>query len=150
MPNQEPASAWILEIARWESVPRGSFALTWKLSSRLFSWPDWLPLGLRGWAYSKLTATLPFLCASISLAEIAKEILTWSEAWRGNYHKEKKFKKLCHFGIRCMYLFVFLLTMRVCWVFQNEWLSMLLSAVVTVESRLTATSVLWSPQYYGQ
>ena len=25
-----------LEIARWESVPRGSFARTWKLSSRLF------------------------------------------------------------------------------------------------------------------
>ena len=38
-----------LEIARWESVPRGSFARTWKLSSRPFSRPDWLPLGLRGW-----------------------------------------------------------------------------------------------------
>ena len=38
-----------LELARWESVPRGSFALTWKLSSRLSSRPDWLPLGLRGW-----------------------------------------------------------------------------------------------------
>ena len=38
-----------LEIVRWESVPRGSSALTWKLSSRLFSRPDWLPLGLRGW-----------------------------------------------------------------------------------------------------
>ena len=25
------------------------FARTWKLSSRLFSRPDWLPLGLRGW-----------------------------------------------------------------------------------------------------
>ena len=37
-----------LEIVRWESVPRGSFARTWKLSSRLFSRPDWLPLGLRG------------------------------------------------------------------------------------------------------
>ena len=36
------------EMVRWESVPRGSFALTWKLSSRLFSRPDWLPLGLRG------------------------------------------------------------------------------------------------------
>ena len=35
-----------LEIVRWESVPRGSFARTWKLSSRLFSRPDWLPLGL--------------------------------------------------------------------------------------------------------
>ena len=37
-----------LEMVRWESVPGGSFALTWKLSSRLFSRPDWLPLGLRG------------------------------------------------------------------------------------------------------
>ena len=37
-----------LEIVRWESVPRVSFARTWKLSSHLFSRPDWLPLGLRG------------------------------------------------------------------------------------------------------
>ena len=37
------------EIARWESVPRGFFARTWKLSSRLLSRRDWLPLGLRGW-----------------------------------------------------------------------------------------------------
>ena len=38
-----------LEIVRWESVPRGSFARSWKLSSHLFTRPDWLPLGLRGW-----------------------------------------------------------------------------------------------------
>ena len=38
-----------LEMVRWESVPRGSSACAWKLSSRLFSRPDWLPLGLRGW-----------------------------------------------------------------------------------------------------
>ena len=38
-----------LETVRWESVPRGSFVRTWKLSSCLFSRPDWLPLGLRGW-----------------------------------------------------------------------------------------------------
>ena len=38
-----------LEIVRWVSVPRGSFAHTWKLSSRPFSRPDWLPVGLRGW-----------------------------------------------------------------------------------------------------
>ena len=37
-----------LEIVWWESVPRGSFARTWKFSSCLFSQPDWLPLGLRG------------------------------------------------------------------------------------------------------
>ena len=34
-----------LEIARWESVPRGTFARTWNLSSLLFSQPDWLPRG---------------------------------------------------------------------------------------------------------
>ena len=39
-----------MEIAPSESVPRGSFVRTWKLSSRLFSRPDWLPMGLRGWA----------------------------------------------------------------------------------------------------
>ena len=38
-----------LEMVRWESVPRGSSACAWKLSSRLFSRLDWLPLGLRGW-----------------------------------------------------------------------------------------------------
>ena len=32
-----------------------SFARTWKLSSRLFSRPDWLPLGLRGWLKVELT-----------------------------------------------------------------------------------------------
>ena len=37
-----------LEIARSDWVPRGSFASTWKLSSRLFSRPDWLLFGLRG------------------------------------------------------------------------------------------------------
>ena len=39
-----------LEIVRWESVPRGAFAPTWKLSSCPFSRPNWLPLGLRGWS----------------------------------------------------------------------------------------------------
>ena len=37
-----------LEMVQWEWVLRGSSALTWKLSSRLFSRPNWLPLGLRG------------------------------------------------------------------------------------------------------
>ena len=37
-----------LEMVLWESVPRGSSTRAWKLSSRLFSRPDWLPLGLRG------------------------------------------------------------------------------------------------------
>ena len=40
------------EMVRWESVPRGSSALTWKLSSRLFSLRDWLPLDLQGWYIS--------------------------------------------------------------------------------------------------
>ena len=46
-----------LEIARWESVPTGSFTRTWKLSSRPFSGPDWLPLGLRGWSRNGLLKT---------------------------------------------------------------------------------------------
>ena len=50
VPNQEPAFAWPLEMVRWESVPKVSSARAWKLSSGLFSWPDWLPLGVRGCA----------------------------------------------------------------------------------------------------
>ena len=37
-----------LEMVLWESVPRGSSARAWKLSSRHFSRSDWLPPGLRG------------------------------------------------------------------------------------------------------
>ena len=48
-----PIRSWhpleFLEISRWESEPRGSFTRTWKLSSRPFSRPDWLSLGLQGW-----------------------------------------------------------------------------------------------------
>ena len=44
---------WKHSIVRWESVARRSCARIWKLSSRLFSRPDWLPLGLRGWAGNK-------------------------------------------------------------------------------------------------
>ena len=48
--NNTGASIDRLEMVRWESVPRGFSARTLKLSStRLFSQPDWLPLGLRGW-----------------------------------------------------------------------------------------------------
>ena len=43
-----------LEIVRWESVPRGSSTLTWKLSSHFFSRPNWLPLGLKGWLITYL------------------------------------------------------------------------------------------------
>ena len=42
-----------LEMVRWESVPRGFSARAWKRSSRLFSRPYWLPLGLRGWILSR-------------------------------------------------------------------------------------------------
>ena len=50
-----------LEMVRWESVPRGFSACAWKLLSRLFSRPDWPPLGLRGWLWSDylLHAPLP-------------------------------------------------------------------------------------------
>ena len=47
-PIRSRHSLKVLEIARWESVPRGSFASTWKLSSPLFYRPNWLPLGLQG------------------------------------------------------------------------------------------------------
>ena len=43
-----------LEIVGWESVPRDSFAPTWKRSFHLFSRPDWLPLGLRGYLFLSL------------------------------------------------------------------------------------------------
>ena len=33
----------------WYITWKSSFARTWKRSSRLFSRPDWPPLGLRGW-----------------------------------------------------------------------------------------------------
>ena len=47
-----------LEIVRWASVPRGSFAHTWKFWSCLFSWPEWLPLGPRGWSIVYLSFTI--------------------------------------------------------------------------------------------
>ena len=46
----------LLEMVWWESVPRGFSTHAWKLSSQLFSRPDWLPLGLRGWWQSSLIA----------------------------------------------------------------------------------------------
>ena len=59
-----------LEMVRWESVPRGFSACAWKLLLRLFSRPDWPPLGLRGcvpsetWVWSKVpghgVVVLPF------------------------------------------------------------------------------------------
>ena len=43
-----------LEMVRWESVPRGSSGHAWKLSSRVLTRPDWLPLGLRGWLLTRV------------------------------------------------------------------------------------------------
>ena len=48
-PIRSQHSLDLLEMVRWESVPRGSSTHAWKLSSQLLSRPDWLPLGLRGW-----------------------------------------------------------------------------------------------------
>ena len=64
-----------LEIVRWESVPRGSFARTSKLSSRPFSRPDWLPLGLRGWLL--FTIKLFFLL----LLFVCSEVRLFSKFW---------------------------------------------------------------------
>ena len=62
-----------LEIVRWESVPRGSSVLTWKLSSRLFSRADWLPLGLRGWKM------LCLICQKVNLLlEKDKQWALWN------------------------------------------------------------------------
>ena len=44
VPNHLEMGVW------WVRVPRGSSTRAWKLLLHLFSWPDWQPLGLRGWA----------------------------------------------------------------------------------------------------
>ena len=47
-----------------ESIPRGSSAHAWKLSLRLFSQPDWLPLGLQGWFRARfLLLNKHFVCS---------------------------------------------------------------------------------------
>ena len=84
VPNREPASAWILEIIRWESVPRGSFARTRKLSSRLFSRPDWLPLGLRGWE--------GLSCLRLHLERFEEGMTRQPKAKRGYFPKFLNFK----------------------------------------------------------
>ena len=48
MPNQEPASAGVFGNGPVRVGTQGLFRPLWKLSSRLFSQPDWLPLSLRG------------------------------------------------------------------------------------------------------
>ena len=50
VPNQEPTFAWPFGNGPARVEPRGFSACAWKLSSRLFSRPDWPPLGFRGWS----------------------------------------------------------------------------------------------------
>ena len=49
VPNQEPAFAWQFGNDPVRVGTQDPSAHAWKLLSRLFSGPDWLPLGLRGW-----------------------------------------------------------------------------------------------------
>ena len=49
VPNQEPASAWIFGNSSVRVGNQGLFRRYLKLSFRLFSRPDWLPLGFREW-----------------------------------------------------------------------------------------------------
>ena len=58
-----------LEMVRWESVPRGSSTCAWKLSSGLFSRPDWLPLGLRGCCGPRLFFSLLRFWSTKQVAE---------------------------------------------------------------------------------
>ena len=58
-----------LEMVRWESVPGSFFALTWKLSSRLFSRPPLLP--------TRLTAPgSPRMCTCLSIHNIIRKDFT--------------------------------------------------------------------------
>ena len=50
VPNQEPAFAWPFGNGPVKVGTQGlSRPDNWKLSSRHFSRPDWLPMGLQGW-----------------------------------------------------------------------------------------------------
>ena len=74
-----PIRSWhpleFLEMVWWESVPRGSSAHTWNLSSRLFSRPDWLPLGLRGWCRG-------CQCSQIKMSRIERRFVDDERSWR--------------------------------------------------------------------
>ena len=63
-----------LEMAWWESVLRGSSARARKLSSRHFSRPDSLPLGLRGWQKSCILWVLRQLYILISEEHALKNV----------------------------------------------------------------------------
>ena len=81
-----------LEIARWQSVRRGSSTRTWKLSSRPFSRPDWLPRGLRGCAISGLrpvhTYPFSFQNATFSLRiRLSSTPIRWKRSMKTNFSK---------------------------------------------------------------
>jgi len=69
VPNQEPAFAWPFGNGRWKSVPRGSSACAWKLSSGLFFRPKWLPLGLRGCSLPRETETTGKITLKLTLCK---------------------------------------------------------------------------------
>ena len=71
------------QVRAEESVPRGSFTGTWKLSSQLFSWPDWLPLGLRGWIWP-----CPCLRGPFSLHNV-RVLLSRVSSWRSSLAWDK-------------------------------------------------------------
>ena len=103
-----------LEIVRWESVPRGSFARTWKLSSRLFSRPDWLPLGLRGWhhVYVKRQTQIcttwprfPFACRLLFIISTHKLVVSRNFLSIG-------------IGLSCFYLLIFYFEKSSTWIWR--------------------------------
>ena len=66
-----------LEMVLWESVPRGSSARAWKLSSRLFSRPDWLALGLRGCSSPRPLSLIKTKMAVRNAANFRAQYLRW-------------------------------------------------------------------------
>ena len=94
MPNQESPSAWMFGNSSVSVGTRGSFARTWKLSSRLFSLPDWLPLGLQGCSVTQTNNLVgirrllllwleKLFCRSLGLSLLWK--LMWTTATLGKF-----------------------------------------------------------------
>ena len=86
VPNQEPASAWIFGNRSVRVGTQGLFYpyVLKKLSSRLFSRPDWLPLGLRGWE--------GLGCLRLQLGRFEEGMTRQSKAKRGYFPKFLNFK----------------------------------------------------------
>ena len=120
----------LLEMVRWESVPRGSSALTWKLSSRLFSRPDWLPLGLRGWCFlvnSRFSSPLWPLNLSSEDAFFTALASIWSNIFT-NSNEKKTCLLLC---LLCIFKFQ-TLTRQNFWIFYFTSMRTLCECVVNV------------------